>query len=209
MTPRRSARQWADPTCASCPSSPPNSYRCKRFIGFALAWLLIASGWSIRSAVFSGSTALSLQRTSAICGGADEIVGDDEDHALHDLVRSLMGELPGRTDRTGRADCGLRPEDSRALSQRDLGKVEGIGPVTTALVAAVGDRSSFKNGRQFAAWLGLVPGAAIERWPRRASSASNGEIAMHTLLNPRRSLCAWASSRQAGSKKPVARSLSE
>jgi transposase len=34
-----------------------------------------------------------------------------------------------------------------------LGKVEGIGPVTaTALVAAVGDRNSFKNGRQFAAW---------------------------------------------------------
>ena len=31
-----------------------------------------------------------------------------------------------------------------------LGKVEGIGPVTaTALIAAVGDRSSFKNGRQF------------------------------------------------------------
>jgi hypothetical protein len=26
-----------------------------------------------------------------------------------------------------------------------------------ALIAAVGDRSSFKNGRQFAAWLGLVP----------------------------------------------------
>ena len=27
----------------------------------------------------------------------------------------------------------------------------------TVLVAAVGDRSSFKKGRQFAAWLGLVP----------------------------------------------------
>ena len=27
----------------------------------------------------------------------------------------------------------------------------------TALVAAVGDQSSFKNGRQFAAQLGLVP----------------------------------------------------
>lgn len=39
-----------------------------------------------------------------------------------------------------------------------LGKIEGIGPVTTAaLIAAVGDRSCFKNGRQFAAWLGLVP----------------------------------------------------
>jgi len=39
-----------------------------------------------------------------------------------------------------------------------LGKVEGIGPITaTALIAAVGDRTAFKNGRQFAAWLGLVP----------------------------------------------------
>src|SRR5215472_14693832 len=27
----------------------------------------------------------------------------------------------------------------------------------TALVAAVGNRQGFKNGRQFAAWLGLVP----------------------------------------------------
>ncbi len=31
-------------------------------------------------------------------------------------------------------------------------------PVTaTALVASIGDASSFKNGRQLAAWLGLVP----------------------------------------------------
>jgi len=43
------------------------------------------------------------------------------------------------------------------LCQR-LGKIEGIRPVTaTALIAAVGDRTCFKNGRQFAAWLGLVP----------------------------------------------------
>jgi transposase len=36
--------------------------------------------------------------------------------------------------------------------------VPGIGPLSaTALVAAVSDASAFKNGRQFAAWLGLVP----------------------------------------------------
>ena len=41
---------------------------------------------------------------------------------------------------------------------RRIGKVEGIGPITaTALVAAIGDRNCFQNGRQFAAWLGLVP----------------------------------------------------
>ena len=39
-----------------------------------------------------------------------------------------------------------------------LGEVEGIGPITaTALVAAAGDGRCFKNGRQFAAWIGLVP----------------------------------------------------
>ncbi len=39
-----------------------------------------------------------------------------------------------------------------------IAAVEGIGPVTaTALVAAMSDGKTFKNGRQFAAWLGLVP----------------------------------------------------
>lgn len=41
---------------------------------------------------------------------------------------------------------------------RRLAEVPGIGPVTaTALVATVGDARNFKNGRQLAAWLGLVP----------------------------------------------------
>ena len=36
--------------------------------------------------------------------------------------------------------------------------IPGIGPLTaTALVAAVSNASAFKNGRQCAAWLGLVP----------------------------------------------------
>jgi transposase len=39
-----------------------------------------------------------------------------------------------------------------------LETIPGIGPLTaTALVAAVSETSAFKNGRQFAAWLGLVP----------------------------------------------------
>jgi transposase len=36
--------------------------------------------------------------------------------------------------------------------------IPGIGPLSaTALVAAVSDANAFQNGRQFAAWLGLVP----------------------------------------------------
>src|SRR5271168_1510296 len=90
------------------------------------------------------------------------IAGDDEDRALNPLVRSLMRELQEELTeldaRIAGYDRKIRElyRDSE-ISQR-LGKVEGIGSVTaTALVAAVGDRSSFKNGRQFAAWLGLVP----------------------------------------------------
>jgi transposase len=41
---------------------------------------------------------------------------------------------------------------------RRLMTIPGIGPMTaTALVAAISDASVFKNGRQLAAWLGLVP----------------------------------------------------
>ena len=44
-------------------------------------------------------------------------------------------------------------EDSRKLAQ-----IPGIGPITaSALVASIGDAKHFTDGRQLAAWLGLVP----------------------------------------------------
>lgn len=46
---------------------------------------------------------------------------------------------------------------TNALAQRAQTR-QGIGPITaSALVATVGNAHDFKNGRQFAAWLGLVP----------------------------------------------------
>jgi transposase len=41
---------------------------------------------------------------------------------------------------------------------RRLVKIPGIGTINaTALVAAIGDATAFKRGRDMAAWLGLVP----------------------------------------------------
>jgi len=41
---------------------------------------------------------------------------------------------------------------------RRLATIPGVGPITaSAIVATVGDAAQFKSGRQFAAWLGLVP----------------------------------------------------
>ena len=37
-------------------------------------------------------------------------------------------------------------------------EIEGIGPITaSALVASISDPGAFKNGREFSAWIGLVP----------------------------------------------------
>lgn len=53
--------------------------------------------------------------------------------------------------------------DIEAIAESDaacrrLRKIPGVGPlVSTATVAAIGNDAAFKRGRDFAAWLGLVP----------------------------------------------------
>lgn len=70
---------------------------------------------------------------------------------MHDELAELDSRLAGYNRRIKNL---FR---SNEMCQR-IGQIEGVGPITaTALVAAVGDKSCFKNGRQFAAWLGLVP----------------------------------------------------
>ena len=62
--------------------------------------------------------------------------------------------------------------------------VPGIGPLTaTALVAAVPDATHFKNGRQFAAWLGLVPRErSTGGKPRLLGISKRGDVYLRTLL---------------------------
>ena len=60
---------------------------------------------------------------------------------------------PGARHRGGAA----RMHRSNAASRR-LATIPGIGPITAnAIAATVVDASQFSSGRQFAAWLGLVP----------------------------------------------------
>jgi transposase len=50
-----------------------------------------------------------------------------------------------------------RIASSDAACQR-LRQIPGIGPlVATAIVASIGNGSAFKKGREFAAWMGLIP----------------------------------------------------
>ena len=83
---------------------------------------------------------------NGLSGEFRELVQD----AYETLVRmdARLDELEARIARWAKADEQV---------QRLLG-IPGIGPITaTALLAAVGDVGTFRNGRELAAWLGLVP----------------------------------------------------
>ena len=74
------------------------------------------------------------------------------------LFQQLLEELGALEARVATYDAQLtQVAQTHPVCQR-LMTIPGLGELTaTALVAAVSDAAQFKNGRQFAAWLGLVP----------------------------------------------------
>ncbi len=87
---------------------------------------------------------------------------EDAENALSDDLRALLAALREQLlyldDRVNSFDQQLERCSHQDDACRRLQTIPGIGPITaTALVAAAGDPSVFKNGRHFAAWLGLVP----------------------------------------------------
>lgn len=82
---------------------------------------------------------------------------------LPELARRLVGEL---LEELRRLDQRIDTYDRELAAQarlsepaRRLMQIRGIGAITAlAIVATVGNAREFENGRQFAAWLGLVPG---------------------------------------------------
>ncbi|MFC4349195.1 IS110 family transposase [Kordiimonas lipolytica] len=70
---------------------------------------------------------------------------------LHDLFRDLDRRIASFDKKI---DAVFRQSES---CQR-IAKIKGVGPKTaTAVIAAIGDGSEFRNGRHLAAWVGLVP----------------------------------------------------
>jgi transposase len=65
-----------------------------------------------------------------------------------------------------------------------LQTIPEINPVTaTALIAAIGDVTQFKNGRQLAAWLGLVPREhSTGGKPRLLGISTRGDVYLRTWL---------------------------
>jgi transposase len=89
-------------------------------------------------------------------------LADLDSHALPAslcrLIRLQQAHLAAIED--GLADCDAQIMAQAAADERCewLRELTGIGPVTSdAVVASVGNAAEFRNGRQFAAWMGLTP----------------------------------------------------
>ncbi len=73
-------------------------------------------------------------------------------------LEKMYEELVGYLDREKELAKQLKKISDENEVCKKLKTIPGVGPiVATALHAGVADPHSFKNGREFAAWLGLVP----------------------------------------------------
>jgi transposase len=89
-------------------------------------------------------------------------VRDDGDTRLPDMARSVLQVLASQIEQIEAAITALEKQllawhKSNPVSQR-LASIPGIGPIiATAIATTVADPNVFRSGREFAAWLGLVP----------------------------------------------------
>jgi transposase len=87
---------------------------------------------------------------------------EDADNGLSNLFREeladLYAELKRQDQRVLHYDQRIEEFVQKDERAQRLLTIPGIGPIgATALLAAIGDVNMFKNGRELAAWLGLVP----------------------------------------------------
>lgn len=119
--------------------------------------------------------------------------------AMPDVLARLNDRLPAilidtlreQWDMLGKIDQQIAQIEQRLLAwmQQDkacktIGEIPGVGLLTaTAAIATMGNASAFKSGREFAAWLGLVPGqTGTGGRVRLLGISKRGDTYLRTLL---------------------------
>jgi transposase len=87
---------------------------------------------------------------------------EDGENGLPGTMRHLLERLTQNLKEMDRQAKELEAQiqlwHRENAASRKLAEIPGLGPITaSAIVATVGDAREFKNGRQLAAWMGLVP----------------------------------------------------
>jgi transposase len=113
---------------------------------------------------------------------------EDGDNGLSGGMRRLLDglrrDLVQLDERVAEVEAVIVAEARTNEACVRLQTIPGIGPLTaSALVSAVGDGRQFKNGRQLAAWAGLVPAQDSSGGkPRLLGISKHGDTYLRTLL---------------------------
>lgn len=113
---------------------------------------------------------------------------EDAENELTPLFRELLSELYDEMvhldERIKKLECKLETICAQNEECQRLLTIPGIGLLSaTAMIAAVGDISVFKNGRELAAWLGLVPRQhSTGGKPTLLGISKRGDCYLRTLL---------------------------
>ena len=97
--------------------------------------------------------------------GVDQLLGvvaDASDKRLPEIARACIAALGAQLQMLKAQilefDRMIRAWHRSSEASRRLDAIPGVGPVlATALVASVADAKAFRSGRDFSAWIGLVP----------------------------------------------------
>jgi transposase len=87
-----------------------------------------------------------------------EDAGNELSGSVRLLIQRLVVHLQALDRQVNELELQIKAWHRTSQTSRRLEQIPGIGPITaSALLASVGDAKNFANGRQLAAWLGLVP----------------------------------------------------
>lgn len=113
---------------------------------------------------------------------------EDGENGLPGAMRNLIDRLAANLKEMDRQVDELEGQIQRwhreNEASRKLAEIPGIGPITaSAIVATVGGAKEFRNGRQMAAWMGLVPGQNSSGGKQNLLGISKrGDTYLRTLL---------------------------
>lgn len=104
--------------------------------------------------------------------------------AFCQLIARLLNQLKELKREVDELELEILRWHRQSEASRNLETIPGVGPITaSALAASVGDANNFKNGRQLAAWLGLVPKQHSTGGKQRLQGISKrGDCYLRTLL---------------------------
>lgn len=100
------------------------------------------------------------------------------------VVGDALSELTHLDARIKQYDQYIEQSAKEDLQARQLMRLDGVGPTTaSAIVASIGKGHDFTCGRQFCAWLGLVPGQYSSGGKQRLGRITKaGDPYLRTLL---------------------------